>query len=164
MSTALARAVLTNQRNAEAVPADVHDLGGLVEHPRREIALRLVGVADALLVFFELGRIVSRGEDILEQDGVRDAVVVGVLHGANHIALAEGLVAHDGDLADFDLRTFVDVEDDLERRGRDLMHFRLDGGELAAALGQVFLNHHGGALDLVRDRIAIRPTDPLCAL
>ena len=49
----------------------------------------------------------------------------------------------------------------FERGGRDLLDLRIDGGVLAAALGQEFLQDDGGALDLVRDRTAIpreRPT------
>ncbi len=53
------------------------------------------------------------------------------------------------DLADLDLGAFVYVEGDLERGRGNLADFRLDGGELPAALREVFLQHHRRALHLV---------------
>ncbi len=62
----------------------------------------------------------------------------------------------EGDLADLHLGSFIHFEDDFERGWRHLVQLRLDGGELAAALGQVFLQDHAGRAGLDWDRTAIR--------
>jgi len=41
--------------------------------------------------------------------------------------------------ADFDGRTFLDIEVDLHRGRRNVLDVRLDGGELVAMLSQQFL-------------------------
>ena len=68
-------------------------------------------------------------------------------------------------VADLHLRTFVHVEGDFERRRRNLP-------DLAASTvaywrprsARIFLQNDCGALHLVRDRIAIRPTARPCVL
>ena len=51
-------------------------------------------------------------------------------------------------VADFHLRPFVDIEDELHGvRGRDPLVGRLHRGELPAVLREQFLDHHLGALD-----------------
>ena len=53
-------------------------------------------------------------------------------------------------LADLHLRTFVNLENDFERRRRYLADLGLHRGELTPALRQIFLDHHGGVLHLIR--------------
>ena len=65
-------------------------------------------------------------------------------------AIADGLIPLDIDFADLHLGSFIHVERDFERGWGNLADFRLNGGVLPPALRQIFLEHDGGALDLVR--------------
>src|ERR1039457_839460 len=73
-----------------------------------------------------------------------------VLHRADHFELAERLVSHDRDLADFYLGTLIYVEHHFQRRWRDLPHLGFYGGELTPTPRKIFLNDHGGARHFVR--------------
>ena len=58
-------------------------------------------------------------------------------------------VAFESDVADLDLRSLIHFEHDVQGRRREGLQLRHDGGELPAALRQVILQHHLGALDFV---------------
>ena len=122
----------------------------MLDNARREVALLLISIPYAVFIFFELVGIEALCEEVFKQNGMRNADRSQVLHRADHFAVAENLVALDLDLADLHLRALVNLEDNFERRGRDLAEFRLDGGELPAALGKEFLQHVSGALNLAR--------------
>ena len=111
--------------------------------------MRLVKLDDPLLVFLQLGGVVGFAEKVLQQNGVRDADGAQILHGPPHQTVAEYGVAFEIDFADLDLRSLIDLEHDVQRRRRKGLQFRRDGGELPAALRQVILQDHLGALDLV---------------
>ena len=59
------------------------------------------------------------------------------------------MVAGDGDGPDFYLGTFIHIKRERERGRRNLLDLRIDRGVLPAALGEKFLQHVGGVLNLV---------------
>src|SRR5207253_8690584 len=75
---------------------------------------------------------------------------VFVLHRPDHRFIAEDLVAFDIDLADLYLGTLINLEDDLQRRGRDTMNLWIHLRVLASPFGQIFQDDVLGALHLVR--------------
>ena len=83
-----------------------------------------------------------------------------VLHGAPHHQRAIDLIAVKDDVADLDLGPFVHFEYNFERRGRNLADLRLHGGELPAALGQVFLQNVAARCTLLGSYCdsTVRPT------
>ena len=119
----------------------------MLEHVRLEVAPLLVGVPQALLVLLELADVEGAREQALEHQAVGNPERLGVLHGPPGALAAEHVEAFEADLAHLDLRAFVDVEDDLHRRGRNLADFRRDDGVLAAPLAQQFAEDEGGAVD-----------------
>ena len=138
-----------DQRQAELASADVHDIDRLAGDARRKIAIRLVELDDPLLVFLELGGVVGLAEQVLQENGLGDADGAQILHGPPHEPVAEYGVAFKIDGADLDLRSLIHLEHDVQRRRRKRLQLRHDRGELPAALGQVILQDHLGALDLV---------------
>ncbi len=108
------------------------------------VALVAVGQADALGVFVELGSVEGAGEQILENDGIRDADGLQVLHRAAQVKAAQVLIAGELDLADFDRRAFLDIEVDLHRGGRNGFDVSLDDGELVAVLGEQLCQYRLG--------------------
>ncbi len=73
-----------------------------------------------------------------------------ILHRPLDLPFFESVVAFELDFTDLHLRSFIYVENYLERGRRHLADFRFNRGELAAALGQVLLQNIACALDLVR--------------
>ena len=114
-----------------------------------EVAFLLIGIADALLVFFELGwskvfaKRSSRKIECGMPMGCRFFIARMTSRSLNTL-LPTILMS-----PDFDLGAFVHVENDFEGGGRDLADLGVDCGELAAALGEEFLQDDRGALDLV---------------
>ena len=91
-----------------------------------------------------------RGEQVLQEDRVRDADRLQVLHRALQLATVERLVALELDLADFDLGSFFDDEGQRHGGRRNGPHFRLHGGELVAVRRLQLLDHDFGVLHLGR--------------
>ena len=58
-----------------------------------EISAILILGANPLGVFFELGGVVGLGENVLQEDGVRDSDRLQVLHGGAQNAAVDVLVA-----------------------------------------------------------------------
>jgi hypothetical protein len=139
---------LVGAEGKEVQAAFVADLGLGLFHRSVGVAFVAIGEADALGVFFQLGGVEGLREEVLKDDGVRDADRLQVLHGAAQNEAAEMLVADELDVADFDGRAFLDVEVDLDGGGRDVFDVELDGGELVAVLGEHLLDDGGGAQDL----------------
>jgi hypothetical protein len=104
-----------------------------------EVAAVAIGLAHALGVFVQLAGVEGAGEEVLEDDGVGNADGLEVLHRVAQDAVAEVVVAVEGDLADLDRRAFLDVEGDADGGRRDGLDFGLDGGELVAVLGEQVL-------------------------
>ena len=73
-----------NSGYAETLAAGVAQRDRVVEHARREVAFVLIELPDAFLVFFELGGVVGLGEHVFEEDRVRNADRMQVLHRADH--------------------------------------------------------------------------------
>ena len=131
----------------EARVAGVVNLGLGILHQHFEVAAVLIFRAHPLGVFVELGGVVSLGEEVFQEDGVRNADRLQVLHGAAQNAGVDVLVADEGNLADFDLGPFLHHERDAHRGRRNGANFGADGGELPAVLGQQFLDRDFGFLD-----------------
>ena len=64
----------------ESLVSGVVDLGLRVADTRLEISTILVFGADPLGIFFELGGVVGSGEDVFEEDRVRNADRAQILH------------------------------------------------------------------------------------
>src|SRR5690242_1961929 len=80
---------------------------------------------------------------------MRNADGMEVLHGAYDDAIVEDLVADDRDLSDLDLRPLINLESNLEGRGRNAAYVGYDRSVLVPALGLVFLDNVTRAVDLV---------------
>ncbi len=65
------------------------------------------------------------------------------------------LVAGEANVAHLHRRAFLDVEDDLHRRGGNCLHFGLDRRKLVAVLGLNRAQHCLGPLDLRRVELAL---------
>ena len=132
----------------EGVEAEgVADLGLGLAGERLEVASVAVGQADALGVFIQLGGVEGAGEDVLKDDGVRDADGLQVLHGRAQGAVGEVLIAVEDDLAHLDGGAFLDLEGDGDAGGRDGLDLGLDGGELVAVLAEQVAQDDLSALD-----------------
>ncbi len=132
----------------EARVPGVVNLGLGILHQHFEVAAVLEFGAHPFGVLFELGGVVGLGEHIFEEDRMRNADRLQVLHGRPQSAAIDVLVALEFDLADFDLRTFLDHKGHATAAGGMGRYFGADGGELAAVLGQQFLERDFGLLDL----------------
>ncbi len=146
---ALARFVRLDQRNMPALASHVAQRDGMVEHSRGEVALILEELPDAFFVLFQFGRVIGLVKQVFQKKSVRNSDGMKILHRTDHLFIAKVFIALNDDLANFDLRAFIYVEGDLERRRRHLADFGVHRGKLPAALRQVFLQHHRGSLHLV---------------
>ncbi len=131
----------------ESGVSGVVNLGFGVVNQNLEIAAILVFGADAFGVFFQFGGVVSLGEQVFEEDGVRDADGLQVLHGRAQGAVVDMFVASEADVADLNLGAFFDDEGDGDGGGRDGTDFGANGGELTAVLGEQLLQNNFGLLD-----------------
>ncbi len=124
-------------------PASVHivDLLGVIDHSSREVAVRLIELANAIGVFVQLGRVVGTCEQILKQQRMGQPDRLKVLHGANHLAVGERGVPVNDDVADLYLRPFVDRKGDVYTAGRNLANLWSYVCILMTALCFVFLEH-----------------------
>ena len=135
--------------------AGVAHLGDGIARLDLEVALLAVRGAHALHVFIQLGRVKCAREQVLKNDGVRNADGLGVLHGRAQRAAVDALVALKADLADLNRRTFLDDERDRNARRWNRLDFGADGSELVAVLGQQLLQHDFLALDAGRVVLAL---------
>ena len=71
---------VSNQRNVETLMTGVMNLSLGILTSDLEVAAVLVVIADPLGVFFEFGGVVGLGEQVFEEDRVRDADRLQVLH------------------------------------------------------------------------------------
>ena len=100
------------------------------------IALVAVGLAHPLRVFLQLGGVEGLRKQILEDDRIRNADGLQVLHRAAQQQAADVLVAGELDLAHLHRGAFLDVEVHLHRGRRNRLDLGLDGGELVPVLGE----------------------------
>ncbi len=90
-----AQVVFLDQRNVElAMSAAGHaQVRRLIQNLSLRVARVTISVAYALFVFFELRRIVRLREEFLEENRVRDAIRLQILHGVfDHLAAAKRFV------------------------------------------------------------------------
>ncbi len=100
------------QRNAEAVPFRIDIFENGLADDDLEIAVVLIEAADAdFQIFVEFFAVVGLRENGDFGDVQRNRVRTVVLHGANELAFAEGMIAGELNVADLDLGAFFDLED-----------------------------------------------------
>ena len=129
------------------VMAGVVDFGLRILNENLEEAAVLVLVANALGVFFELGGVVGLGKNIFEEDGVRYADGLQVLHRGAQRAAVDVAVARKADAADLYLRAFLDDERDSYSRRRNGPDLRPNRRKLPAMFCQQLLDCHFSLLD-----------------
>ncbi len=130
--------------------AGVADVRGWRAGERFEVAAVAIGLTDALGILIELGLVVGAGEEILKDDGARNADGLEVLHRIAQGAIAEIVIAVEGDLANLYGGAFLHVEGQSDGRRRDGLYFGTNGGELVAVRCEQLLNDDLSALDLGR--------------
>src|SRR5208283_2904448 len=135
------------QGNVRSSVAGIVDLGFRVLHQHFEIAAVLEFGADTFGILVEFGGVVGLGENVFEEDGVRNPDWPEVLHGRAQGAVIDVLIAAEADLTDPDLGAFLDDKRDAHGRGRNRPDFGTDGGKLAPVLGKQRLDHHFGPFD-----------------
>ena len=111
-----------------------------------EVALVLVGGPYALGVLVQLAGVKGPRKDLLQDDGVRYADRLQVLHRLHQLAMAQLVVAVKGDLAHLYGRAFLHMECQGHRRGRQRLDLGPDGCKLVSVFAQHLLQHHLGAL------------------
>ena len=77
----------------EALVSGVVDFGFGVVDQHLEVAAVLVLGADAFGIFFKFGGVVGLGENVFQENGVRDADGLEVLHGRTQCAVIDVFVA-----------------------------------------------------------------------
>jgi hypothetical protein len=139
-----------NQGNVRSLMSGVANLGLGVAYVCFEIATILVLLAHALGIFIELGGVISPGEYVFEENGMRNADRPQILHRTAQDAALDVLVAVELDLSDFDLGAFFDHERDAHRSGGNISYFCANGCKLAAVFGEQLLDGIFGFLDTRR--------------
>src|SRR5262249_35583609 len=91
-------AAATERPDAEAT-AGIVDLGLRILYDCFVVPLRLIGVADALRVLLKLGGIVGLGEQVLEDERVRDAYGPQIPHGGAQFAAGDSMIVLKFDFA-----------------------------------------------------------------
>src|ERR1700683_2215230 len=134
-------------RNVEAFMSGVVDLRLGIADPGFEVAAVLILGPHPLGVFFKLGGVVGLGEDILQEDGMRNANGLQVLHRRPQNSRLDGLIAFELNFADLDLGPFLDHKCDTDRSGRNLAHFGADRSEEASMLREQILDRDFRLLD-----------------
>ena len=71
-----------DQGQLEFAAAGIDDIHRVIGDARLEVTVVAIEHLDALLIFLELGRIVSLREQILEKDGLGNADRPQIFHGA----------------------------------------------------------------------------------
>ncbi len=155
----LAQALL-EERNVETGVARVLDVGLRVVHQHLEVAAVLIFGAHALDVFVQFGGVVGLGKNVFQEDRVRDADRLQVLHRRSQGAGVHVLVSLKPDVPHLHLGSFADHEGHADRGGRNGTNFGADRRKLAPVLGQQLFQYNLGLLDLGRIVLAFyRKTD-----
>ncbi len=135
---------------------DVHALAASLTHGDHgigdasgEVAVLLVEDLHTAFVFFQLAGIVGFSEQILKQDGIRDADGMHVFHRPDDVAIAKYGVPGDIDVAYFYFGTFGDFERDFERRRGNAAYLRVHAGREVTVFGQQLDDHVLGALNFI---------------
>ena len=97
-------------RDVEAGVSSVVDLGFGVVHQHLEVAAVLELGADPFGVFFQFGGVVGLGENVFQENGVRNADRLEVLHGRTQGAVIDVFVASEANFSNLHLRSFADHE------------------------------------------------------
>ena len=106
-----------------------------------EISVVLIQAADAdFEIFVQLVAIVGLGQHRDFREVQRNCVRTIMTHGADNLAVAEGMIAGELDMADLDLGAFFNFENENDGvAGSDSLVLRSDFGELPAVLAEQFL-------------------------
>src|SRR5208283_826349 len=120
-----AQVIRLEEREPPSVTADLHDFDGGIEYLGLEVALVVIRFPQFLHVVIELVRVEGFGEDVFEEDGVRETVRMRLLHLPGDPAFAEGVIAGNVDFADFDLRALIDYESQGQRSRGHLLDLRI---------------------------------------
>src|SRR6267142_1452914 len=136
-------------RNAHAETGGVNIFEDRIFHNHFEVAIVLIQTADAhFKIFVELFAVVGFGENGNVPEIKRNCVRTIVAHGANELAIAEGVIPGKFDLADLYLRPFFHFENqDDGIAGGNALVLRRNFGELASMLAEQFLQDNFGLLD-----------------
>ncbi len=138
-----------DQRNAHAETFGVDIFENGLANGNLEIAVVSIQASNAdFQILAQLFAVVGLREhrDIPEVE--RDRVGPVVAHGADQFTVAESVVSGEFDFADFDLRAFLDLENENDGvAGSYALVLRSDFRELAAVLAQQFLQHDFRFLD-----------------
>src|SRR5262249_31542563 len=121
-----------------------------------EIAVVLIQAAYTYFqVFGQFVAIIGLRHHGNKRDVQGDAVRTIVAHRSNELAIAEGMIAGEFNLADFDLRPFINLENQNYRIARsNPLVLRRDFGELSSVLAKQFLNDNFGFFDSGRIELA----------
>ena len=141
-----ARTVL-HQWNVEALVTRIVDFRLGIPYYDFEVAAVLVFRAHSFGIFFQFGRVVGLGENVLQENRVRNADRPQVFHRRPQSAGIDVLVAFELDLAYLDLRPLFDHKRDPHRRRRNLPHLSANRGELPSVLRQQLLDGYFRLLD-----------------
>ncbi len=127
---------LLGPEGQEREPALIPDMRGRLSDNRLEVAMILIGHPNPFGVLFQLAGVIGAGEEVLQEDGVRNADGTQVAHGIAQGTRVQVSVAGKADVAHFNCRAFLDIEGDRDRSGRDGLDIRRDGRELVPMLAQ----------------------------
>ncbi len=148
-----------NQRNAEAIVASIEVLDDwpVGRYERAEITVILIEAADAdFEVFVQLVAVIRLGHHGNECEVERDAVGPIVAHGTSQFAIAEGMIAGEFDLADFDLGAFLNFENQDDGVARcNAFILRGDFCKLVAVFPEQFAQHYFRFLDFRRIELTL---------
>ena len=116
-------------------------MGDGIADPGPEIAPVLKRAAHPLCIFLEFAGIVGTGEEVLQENRVRDPHRPEVPHRRAQLARTHRLVAGESDIPDFYRGAFLDDEVDRDRGRRNGLDVRLYGRELVPVFGQQVADH-----------------------
>ena len=117
---ALARLFRIEKRNFDSLAIHVVDLFGVIDDARGEVALRLIELPDAFGILVQLRGIVSAGEQILENQRVRECRSASGSSSRESHRAAKCLVALNNNVAHFHFRAFIDCKCDIHATRRHL--------------------------------------------
>src|SRR5271156_2996829 len=105
----------TGAKGEEGKTALIPDMRGGDIDRGPEIAPILQRAANPLGIFLEFAGVVGAGEDVLQEDGVRNSNGPQVFHGRAQLARTHRAIALEGDISHLDGRAFLDDEVDGDR-------------------------------------------------
>src|ERR1700734_1765234 len=126
--------------------ASVANVGLGLARKSLEVAFLAIGFTYAIRIFVQLAGVEGTWKDALQDDGVRDADGLQVLHRRHQFTVAEGMIASEGNLAYLDGRSFLDDKRQRNACRGNGLDLGADHGKLVAVLAEHLLQHDFGAL------------------